>query len=1605
MRCRSDDFVAHRGWWQCVQCGHDDFYQVDRALREATDEGTWMYIPRASEAPPMTSSSRRRRRRRMRGGGAPSEPSATDDGEQAESEAMTHDPVIDPSGPRGLPPGSPHLRHSPQVHRSGSDHRPLPAAFAAGSQPARGLRQLTSSDVQDDRLLAALKKLVAKKDDDSLGDWNSRKGPEKGVRWKTGSMPPVPVWRYDANDMRSYAKFEKKVKIWQLQMAPYAPPKEQALLLYNGLSGEPEQELEHVNIEDIYVDGGVDVILGLLKAPLSQRLVYQKRKFLSDFESFRRYPAESMRSYVSRFRRCMRNLRSLGIDISATYDQEALGSRLLDRSGLHHEAQRGVLIGTQQKLDFELVAESLVLQYPEFRAPPPIQTRDGKGGPKGKSPSSTSSASSASSMASASTRSTASSSSRPSMGSGKGFRRQVYVAEHEAGDDDEEALDPIAEEDAEYDDGTYHDAEEELPPDEDHPDGGDPGDDSDDLGLQELAQVLTVTARKLSGVTLGRKFTTKLAGTKKKSPEEMKKNTHCMACGAVGHWAGDSACPLTSGGAGSNSGAKGAGKPAKSSGYRQPPSKPADKRSMPNDRKPHAVNVIHHEHGSVRVSQDDGDGRYGNIFQVNMVNHPVFEVNQVTSNPGDFHHYMVLDSACQRSCCGQQWFIEFKDYLFNHDLIPKVIPCDDVFQFGKGSPTQAQQRAYLPCFIGGQPLLLGTALLPERIPFLGSNQLMNLMGTIIDMPNQQVTFQALGPGITVKLHSIAGHLAVNIFDVMGMSARTPVEHDAWQGFSNPEMWHDPHPELMLPEVSMQAQTRLKPKQFDDSHETFSTAMARSVAAVRTDAAPFRQEPGGGVDSSRKVEGAAQRMDGNQHAAGDGDWQRRSSTMPTSSEPDPALWQQEGPVRQVSPMFDGMEVESRAAGVGRLHRNTLLGKLFGTVVTIATALLGQHQEFQGVSQGFTEGQAQSEGAGWTSNAFTARAAQHDSMREDLQPPLRPLDRVRAGDGSSAPHPGVTSGPTGRVQHVGSPGIPQRSGARASSTPDDDGARAPPAAGHDQQGRDPVRRGSEHRGRGVRLARGTVKRLRGEWKQSAQVLAVEREAYEGAGCSSMQRPPPNIDVYELFAGSAGFSRLARDYNLNALQPIDLLYGQDLKDPGYQKQVLSAIDKYRPWLVPMGIDCRWWNIFNHNLNWSHRQDELAWHQEEERPLVRFSTKVALRQYRAGRLFLLENPVPSRIWDEPEVQHLRGLPGVWTVDLHAGAFGKEIDGDPVIKPMRFMGNQPGLDEALNRKLDALEKSYCKPIQGSMTKRSQEYPELLCRIILYELKAFIYQNDPFRFAQPLHQVLPVAHPVADLSQWDGIVDHLEKSFENSSKRPFDVPLSSTLGKDISDLMRMDAFKIQVTYAPTTRRLPFTADNADNFEARAALLVYSDGSRAIEIENLAEIQFPRQRFHKAVKIGVFVYGKRRQEEQVQQPTDSHGHLAMPNLSTDITFPSSPNIPAATKQAIARLHINFGHPSASELMRLMAHQNVPAAIIKTVQDLKCATCWIFLLTFAWRKYQLTMMDGEPGDKNTIERDAYRFVIEQVKVLQGTFWIELAGVCMANYFFTTLLGAVL
>lgn len=131
---------------------------------------------RASPLTPSESSRPlRRRRHRRRSGTGPSEPSdhggAGGSERGPESETMLNDPVIEPT---------PHHPRSGQAH---------PSRLSGGDLPPTA-----TSPVQHDRasdpLVRALKALIESNKEDS--EWNSRKGPEKGIRWKSGAFPPAP---------------------------------------------------------------------------------------------------------------------------------------------------------------------------------------------------------------------------------------------------------------------------------------------------------------------------------------------------------------------------------------------------------------------------------------------------------------------------------------------------------------------------------------------------------------------------------------------------------------------------------------------------------------------------------------------------------------------------------------------------------------------------------------------------------------------------------------------------------------------------------------------------------------------------------------------------------------------------------------------------------------------------------------------------------------------------------------------------------------------------------------------------------------------------------------------------------------------------------------------------------------------------------------------------------------------------------------------------------------------------------------------------------------------------------------------------------------------
>ena len=628
-----------------------------------------------------------------------------------------------------------------------------------------------------------------------------------------------------------------------------------------------------------------------------------------------------------------------------------------------------LLVGTQQSLNFDSLAEAMVLQWPDFRGAPPIaggnaggNSRESKGGGKGKGsakPSFRSSSTSSGSTASSSN------SSRNT-----NFTRKVYVTENAEAPEDDDQLQTIDEAD-EFDEASDQEAQGE---DDDQSEELQPDDDAEP-DITQLAEVLTLTAKKLSGLTLGRKFTgrPKAKGSGKSkggSIEDAKKNTHCSVCGAQGHWYQDPECPANAG-----------------------VSKLKDKnKSSAASAKPHKVAFIHHEHGATEISAPSATS-YGNMFTVGMIQHypstnpdaDIHSVHEVKINgPESFAGYLVLDTGCQRTCCGEAWFSAHSQLLREHDLVPKVISYPDSFKFGKGTPSHSEVKMYAPSAIGGAALLLAGSILSESIPFLASNSLLTSLGAVFNLVNDTVVFMNLN-GAKAKIKRIGGHMTLSILD---FKDENPKAWQVWNEFSHETLWNEPHPEFILSSQARPASLTSLRSEFAD--DPISTVLVGSMAS------PLQPDQEGDVRYGQVLDGGHQ----------PGDFAKggvASTSTPCAVEGEPSklpahivqeVRQRPRPLRNMQSVREQLEVEPRVSEVGNQGSSWVKRSLY-SLAAFATTFLGN--DFGATTRNFAESQ------GGIPNSFDRSSSQRkdEAFHQDYDTTLWrhgewPVDQLLADE---------------------------------------------------------------------------------------------------------------------------------------------------------------------------------------------------------------------------------------------------------------------------------------------------------------------------------------------------------------------------------------------------------------------------------------------------------------------------------------------------------------------------------------------------------------------------------------------------------------------------------
>ena len=231
-----------------------------------------------------------------------------------------------------------------------------------------------------------------------------------------------------------------------------------------------------------------------------------------------------------------------------------------------------------------------------------------------------------------------------------------------------------------------------------------------------------------------------------------------------------------------------------------------------------------------------------------------------------------------------------------------------------------------------------------------------------------------------------------------------------------------------------------------------------------------------------------------------------------------------------------------------------------------------------------------------------------------------------------------------------------------------------------------------------------------------LSTERLAFATAAGAPLANAPPVL-LLEVFSDCNSFMRVAsKRGRAQVPECVSWRNGRDLRKWDHQRQVLRLIRKLRPEFVILAFPCTAWSqIANLNHN-NEKLRESRWGSGGQARLVKFAVRVAREQMRAGRSFVMENPVASAAWWMiPSMVQLRKV--CFEVRMDQCAVGLDVGFGLVRKRTRFVTNS----QAVVRKLAPLQcdhsHQHAHCIGGS--KITAACGRYLHRLVLLLVEAF----------------------------------------------------------------------------------------------------------------------------------------------------------------------------------------------------------------------------------------------------------------------------------------------
>ena len=234
----------------------------------------------------------------------------------------------------------------------------------------------------------------------------------------------------------------------------------------------------------------------------------------------------------------------------------------------------------------------------------------------------------------------------------------------------------------------------------------------------------------------------------------------------------------------------------------------------------------------------------------------------------------------------------------------------------------------------------------------------------------------------------------------------------------------------------------------------------------------------------------------------------------------------------------------------------------------------------------------------------------------------------------------------------------------------------------------------------------------------------------------------DVVEIFGGCAEVSMQFAKRGWSAMEPCDVVYGDDLRDASVRKALMSRIRSEKPRLAVISYPCRFWSkLTDVNFRSSQQKRRLNKLRRQEEPFLELCEEVFEEQISRGDDALAENPLCSLSFSVPPMQRVLRHPKVYIGVGHGCRFNMRSSASGLLlkKPTLWISTSPELcDELALRCINGpghVDHHHGECQGGNVTRDASRYTPEIGRAVHRGFLRLMKRKDPHRITQLLRAV------------------------------------------------------------------------------------------------------------------------------------------------------------------------------------------------------------------------------------------------------------------------------